>query len=162
MIKKKEVRKKEIKRIKKIFYLAAILLLVLLVYIFSIKALFNTTILSRSTISYYNLNESEILFPKNITENNITKYFFELTVKPDGKGKNLIVFPVVPERIKTASQLLNLIPYCGAVSYFDENKKKSVGFIAAFGGIGKNFRIIPDTIYEISITRNVNWTLPLE
>ncbi len=154
---KKIIRKKrQGKKIKTLFYAVGILLLVLVIYGIFSKAQFNSYY---SDYYYPGLSEEEIIFPINITENGTLKYLFELKVKPNGKGDNLIIFPIVPEETKTASLLLNSIPYCDAVSYFDKNINKTVGFVAAFGGLGKDFRIIPHVVYEVNVVRDVNWTL---
>jgi hypothetical protein len=102
--------------------------------------------------TYTELNVTE---PLKIIEDNITKYIFELTFR-DGTGKNLMQFPIEPNL--RASQLLALLPESDAVSYFDAARNKTVGYVKAFGGIGKNFLIEANKTYEISVTESVNWT----
>ncbi|MBN4049145.1 hypothetical protein JYT91_00860 [archaeon AH-315-M20] len=103
-------------------------------------------------------NVYNITLGKNISQGNVTKYIFELTRKADGTGKNFLILPK-NTKIKTASELLNAIPNSNVVSFWNSTSQKWIGWISLRGGRGKNFEIKPNTVYEVSITKNVNWTL---
>lgn len=121
----------------------------LIAFIYSITT---NAMLTQLPPSYIELNVTE---PIKMIEDNITKYVFELNVR-EGIGKNLVQFPIEPNL--RASQLLALIPESDAVSYFDTERRKTVGYVKAFGGIGKNFIIEANRTYELSVTQSVNWS----
>ncbi|MBN1156144.1 hypothetical protein JXA85_00875 [Candidatus Woesearchaeota archaeon] len=108
--------------------------------------------------------DGQVILGQNITiilDNetiNVTVYLLEFTRKPDGYGKSQVSFPT-KTKIKYAKDLIDLYPDIDSVSYYDESKETTIGFISAFGGIGKNFKIKKNQIYEVSVKNNVNLTL---
>jgi hypothetical protein len=135
------------KKEAKLLLLAIALLTPIIIYSLTTQAL-----LTPMPRSYIELN---ITLPTKLIENGKATYLFELKFT-NGTGKNLIQFPFNPN-IK-ASQLLALIKYADAISYFDQSRNKTIGYITAFGGIGKNFIIEANKTYEISVTKPLNWT----
>lgn len=63
------------------------------------------------------------------------------------EGKNYFVFNVTSSF--SADQLFVLNPELEVISYYDPVQDKNFSYVNVFGGVGKNFRIYPDKIYEI-------------
>ena len=64
------------------------------------------------------------------------------------KGKNEIVF----YKEMNASEIIEKNPEINVISYFDEETNKSVGFVNAFGGLGRDFRVSNETVYEVYVS----------
>ncbi len=127
--------------------LLVLMLVLSLTYIFSISAKSN------------DFGNASLIAPKILRgSNNETTYFFELKKDPAGNGKNKVLFTEFL-KVKTAKDLLLAIPAADAVSYYDEEQGKTIGYVSAFGGIGKNFEIIPGMVYEVSVKRDANWSV---
>ncbi|GBE20030.1 hypothetical protein BMS3Abin17_00762 [archaeon BMS3Abin17] len=60
----------------------------------------------------------------------------------------------------SAKELVVLNPEIEYISYFDEFLNKSVAYVNIFGGIGSNFMINPEQIYEISVSKEINLNTP--
>jgi hypothetical protein len=91
---------------------------------------------------------SMLLKPAKADSNIITNSqntFIELT-----EGKNYLSF-YQPLFVK---DFMRKNPDIEALSYFDSNQNKTIGYIRALGGIGKNFIIIPGQEYEIIASKN--------
>lgn len=72
------------------------------------------------------------------------------------KGKNTVVFNNTEKfYVKT---LFDSNENIEVVSYNFENK--SIGYIRAFGGIGKNFIVESNKEYEVIVSENTTITLP--
>ncbi|HGJ65588.1 TPA: hypothetical protein ENS27_09385 [bacterium] len=77
-------------------------------------------------------------------------------VYPMEQGKNFVIV----NTSVSAKTLVKLNPDIETISYLDEETNESVGFVNAFGGIGKNFLLNKDAVYEISARRAFNMTVP--
>ena len=53
--------------------------------------------------------------------------------------------------------LVKIYPEIAAVTY--DNGEKQVGYVNVFGGVGENFVIYPNTIYEITTKQEVTLNL---
>jgi len=62
-------------------------------------------------------------------------------------GKNYLIF----NQSILASDLIKKNPQIQVISYFDEVKNKSVGYVNIFGGIGTDFLIDQEKIYQIFV-----------
>lgn len=109
--------------------------------------------------SNFDKNDAILRMPTMYLSQNQTTYLYEF--KKDVHGKNKVLFPE-NMKVKTARDVLLSIPSADAISYYDEAQKKTIGYVSAFGGIGKNFQIIPGRVYEISVQDNQNWTVVAE
>lgn len=106
--------------------------------------------------------EEPLLAPKILRgSNNETIYLFDFKKEFGGNGKNKVIFTEFVQ-VKTAKDLLLAIPAADAVSYYDEAEGKTIGYVSAFGGIGKNFDIVPGKVYEISVRQSTNWSVAAE
>jgi hypothetical protein len=56
-----------------------------------------------------------------------------------------------------ASDLALIYPEIATITYNDS--QKDIGYVNVFGGIGDNFVIYPDRIYEITVKKEVNLNL---
>ncbi len=65
-------------------------------------------------------------------------------------GKNMITF----DKVMFVRELVNLNPEIQAVSYYDTGLDSTLGFVNAFGGVGKNFLIAPGRTYEVIVLSN--------
>lgn len=83
-------------------------------------------------------------------ENGTTKYVFSF-LRDEG-GKNIAVFPA--DLGISAKELLMDMKEIDAITSLEDN----LGYVKAFGGIGKNFLIVANKSYEISVTKSVNYT----
>ena len=54
-----------------------------------------------------------------------------------------------------AKELIRNNPFIESISYFDELSNKTVGFVNAFGGLGKDFLLVPGKEYEISAKKDI-------
>lgn len=73
------------------------------------------------------------------------------------KGKNFVNFNLSnPISVKT---LIELNPEIEAVSFFEGNY--TVGYVSAFGGVGKNFFVADNVTYEIFISKDTTINLPV-
>ena len=84
-------------------------------------------------------------------ENNSTFYIF--TFIRSNTGKNLLVIPFDPHM--DAKTFLLTMPEIDAITSLEDGW----GYIRAFGGIGNNFPIESNRSYEVSVNRQVNFTL---
>jgi len=153
------VKEKSLKRHKALILAVLLLLVILITFaqapesnisisdnsLLITKKIFNITIGEKA----YNLTNA------NNIENN-TKYLFELKKEKGKTSKNFIILPNTTS-IKTASQLLNEIPNCEGVSYWNTTLKRWVGWISLRGGRGTDFATSPNQIIEIAVTDNTNW-----
>jgi hypothetical protein len=92
-----------------------------------------------------------IITPETKYENNNAVHIYNLE-----KGKNYLVFNFTIFRFIYASEIVSN-PEIQAISYKENNK--TIGYLNAFGGIGKNFQINSDTVYEIITKKEVNLTI---
>ena len=108
-------------------------------------------------ISGFEINRSHLAkFNVTVYEDRV-EYTFELIHNPNDFSPNFIFLP--PRTgIETAPQLLAAFPSADGVSGFDRESGGTVGYLPIFGGIGTNFTIIPFTVYEVSVTKNEDWT----
>jgi len=60
-------------------------------------------------------------------------------------GKNTVVF----DEYITVEELIGKNNFIESVSYYDPLEEKTIGYVNFFGGLGKNFLIIPGNEYEI-------------
>ena len=105
-----------------------------------------------------NVDHAFVSVPEVLSSDTGNVYLLELKKDPLGKGKNKVIFPE-SVKVKTAKDLLLAIPAADAVSYFDNETNETVGYVSAFGGIGKNFAIVPGKEYEISVRRDARWSV---
>src|SRR3989344_5937452 len=61
-------------------------------------------------------------------------------IYPLSSGKNIVKF----DETIYVPNLVEMYPDIEYVSYFDQNTNKTIAYINAFGGIGKNFLIYSD------------------
>ena len=94
--------------------------------------------------SNFDKGDTNLRMPTMFLSPNKTTYLYEL--KRDVHGKNRVLFPEHME-VETARDVLLAIPAADAISYYDEAQKKTIGYVSAFGGIGKNFQIVPRRNY---------------
>jgi len=76
------------------------------------------------------------------------------------KGKNTLIFNNTEEFY--VKSLFDLNEDIEVVSYNVVNRdvNKSIGYIKAFGGVGKNFIVEPNKEYEVIVSENTTVTLP--
>jgi len=74
------------------------------------------------------------------------------------RGKNYLTF----DQTFFVSELVLLNPEIEYVSYYDDFLHKSIGYVNVFGGVGSNFVVKLDKIYEISVSKNMSLILPQE
>jgi hypothetical protein len=67
------------------------------------------------------------------------------------KGKNLIQINATI----FAKDLVYLNKDIEYILYFDETLNKNVVYVNAFNGLGSNYLIIPDRVYEISVKKDI-------
>lgn len=70
-------------------------------------------------------------------------------------GKNIVIFD---DYMNVRNLVLNN-PGIETISYIDEFNQESVGYINAFGGIGKDFIIVPGIQYEIFVKNYLKLSL---
>jgi hypothetical protein len=68
------------------------------------------------------------------------------------EGKNYVSF----SGQGFASDVILLNPDVEAISYFDEDLNKTIGYVNVFGGVGSNFLIVPERTYELIISKNTS------
>jgi hypothetical protein len=71
------------------------------------------------------------------------------------EGKNSISV----DRPLYVRELIAMNPEIESVSYFDSFLNKQVGYVNVFGGVGDNFLMMPDKVYEVSVSRELNLVL---
>jgi hypothetical protein len=74
------------------------------------------------------------------------------------KGKNYVKL----ERSLYVKDLIKLNPEIDYVAYYDEFLNKSVSYVNAFNGVGSNFIIEQEKIYEISVRKEFALTIPVD
>jgi len=137
-----------IKKEVKLVFPVLVFILIFLIYIRTNYALSTT---------FHPLNiKLNITKPIKVEHGGNISYIFNLEVR-NGIGKNLIQFPFTPKNLR-AADILKSLKYADAISYFDPLTNKTVGYVTAFGGIGKNFVIEANKTYEISVRKNITWT----
>lgn len=72
------------------------------------------------------------------------------------EGKNLLQINAT----LYVSDLILLNPDITTISYFDEQRQETIGFVKAMGGVGSNFLIIPGREYEIYASGNLTLLVP--
>lgn len=71
------------------------------------------------------------------------------------EGRNIVRF----DKQMYAQDLILLNPEIEYVSYYDDFLGQEFAYVNAFGGIGKNFVIIPGRDYEISVKEKMDLDL---
>jgi hypothetical protein len=66
------------------------------------------------------------------------------------EGKNYVSF-IQPMYVR---EVMKKNTDLETISYFDEEQNKTIGYVRALGGIGKNFLIVPGQTYEIVAAKN--------
>jgi hypothetical protein len=59
-----------------------------------------------------------------------------------------------------ASEIILLNPEVKAISYYDSFTETIIGYVNAFGGIGKDFHLEPGEVYEIAVDEQILLVLP--
>lgn len=72
------------------------------------------------------------------------------------QGKNEVIFPF--EINVDAKDFLDEVEEIDAITSVETGE----GYIRAFGGIGKNFKILANKSYEVSVVDSVNYTLRIK
>ncbi len=70
------------------------------------------------------------------------------------KGKNYVKINSTYSFLY-AKELVIMNPDIEYISYYDSFLNKSIGYVNVFGGIGTNFLIDKNRVYEISVKRNI-------
>jgi hypothetical protein len=69
-------------------------------------------------------------------------------------NRNFILLPTMDIPIK-ASELIKQYPQIMIISYYDEKNKRYVTYVPIRGGIGTDFTIQPEIIYEIIANKDI-------
>jgi len=68
------------------------------------------------------------------------------------KGKNYVTI----NNTIYVQELIRINPEIESISYIDSFLNQSIGYVNVFGGVGKNFVIVPEQVYEISVKKNMS------
>jgi hypothetical protein len=80
------------------------------------------------------------------SNNTIEIVFINSTNNILNEGRNMVYF----NNYYTAKELVKNNPLIETISYYDQVLDKTIGFVNIFGGVGKDFTIYPDRVYEIN------------
>ncbi|MFH1849501.1 MAG: hypothetical protein ABH879_04915 [archaeon] len=84
---------------------------------------------------------------------------FEIKVKGRAmKNSNISIPP--GSQIRNASSMLGSIQGARVINWLDSVTNRTVGYINIHGGLGKNFNLSPNIVYEVFVQDDVNWTPP--
>jgi len=78
--------------------------------------------------------------------------------KDEGQKINLVTGKnyVTINNTMSVRELVKINPEVESISYMDSFLNQSIGYVNAFGGVGKNFLVVPNQVYEISVKKNMS------
>ncbi len=139
----------------RIFPIIGFLLVLFLIFAVADLSKRRVEISKEARLAKIGAKQYNIVNAEKYAEDNQTRHLYQLR-RNENDGKNFIILPE-NTTIKNAKELLESIPECEAVNYW--NGEEWVAWLPVAGGIGTNFEVEPGVVYEVFVKKEVNWTI---